>query len=372
MSRDNERGAAAAVGIIIVVVILLAIGGGVYLGSQGSGPLAGFFKSDAERVKDAFVKSSEEETADIEITASVQSESEGSFDVTWVAQGVPLKPEGDESDPVSQGTVTISGEVEGEDIDADIEYRAIPPRTYFRLSDLAIPDMGSSANVMLDTWMYFETSDEGQEMMADFMPMALPETCKENPEAATAYLKTVEPDTVFTSVARGESDQIGGETAVWYNIEINREGLEAAIVGMQEAAGCPDAEEVLEDEAEIEGAAIAVGSASGLVRGVRATIRPEADSEDTVQFTVRVTDYGNTPTVEEPEDAKSFEEVITMMLFGGMMLEGSDALDGSMMFEGGAELEVPDTGYTPPTDEELDQMMEELEQMQQEFEMMQP
>ena len=319
----------APVAIIVAVVVVLLIGVGAYLviGRGGGGA------SNEARIDQAFHKLLDQTSADVQVTAAIDARDD--VTITANVSGFPL-PGNTEERSLMQGSVHVEGMAEGKPLAVDAAFRSIPPRTYFQLSSLAIPDAGDSASLMssiLNKWIFVEAGeDTGQmgEMMEDMSPISLPQDCSPTPAQKAAvqdYLDSLTFTDFFTDIQTVGADGMwNGDTdrsATRFSMQVDAEAIHEVQHRLEELSGCAMDEEDEEDTPTVTKFEVLVGDQTGLVRGIDVTLQGADGDETTVTvIELRLSNFGNSPAVEAPQGAVSMEELmnqIMQQMMGQMM-----------------------------------------------------
>ncbi len=363
--------------IVVVLLVLLGLGAGLLALAQNGGPVADFVaklglpaKTDADIVKDGIVALMNESSADLAVTAHVEGSQDGepmNFDLTWNGEGISFKSGA--SQP-GQGTVAVNGTASGSSIDAAFSYRSIPPKTYVSVSKLSIPGMPFDVSSLAGQWIAIDASDQNAPQPSDLLPGLLPkeQACDADPKQLSAFWDSVDGDTLFTVTRAGTISL--DEQAQGYAVVLNKEGMTKAINDLgHNVSDCAaeNMDELIKDQFTVNSLTIYVGSFSHVVRGIDLSMPiPASGSGEigTITATIRFSNFGHTPDVQVPADAKPFEDVIAELMFGGMMGGTMPTSINPAAGGTGADYFPPTEDLSGMSDADIQKMIDEMSQEQ--------
>lgn len=368
--------------LIIVLLVIVAVGGGLFALAQNGGPIASLaakvglpVKTDADVVKDAIVGLMNESSADVALTAHIDG-TDGTtpvkMDVTVSAQGFSFQ--GGSTSAPSQGSLSMTGTMNGSPLEVALDYRSMAPKTYVSLSKLTLPDAPFDASGLLNQWVVIDATDSNAPAMSDILPFNVPSTtkCDADPKKIAAFWASVDGDSIF-SVTPGTDISLDEPTHA-YVVTLNNEGLTKAINDLgHNVSDCAaeNSDALIRNQFKINSLTVYVGANSHVARGLDLTM-PIPDSGSgtatgTIALTARFSNFGDAPAVQAPADAKSFEDILTELMMGGMM--GGGMPSGATSINPGAG-GIPGSDYFPNgnpsgmSPEEIQNMMDQLNQAQ--------
>lgn len=373
----HKRGV-SAVAVVLIVAVLAAVGvvGGAYVTNKMGmgGPLAdlgtklGMEPSPQLAIKKAYQKTQGVEAMTVQASISIEGTSRPENTPVDLSVGATMNgvafPGSGQKNTSSSGSVDISGDVEGSPMNVVLDYRTVPPNRYVRIGSIELEGTGGiNMGAFTNQWIQMPIGEDAPVSQIDSR-LEVDTEC-ENPEAVEEYFKDFNPADLFKSVEETGEEALEDESVTQYTLTAKENAIQNMLREVNEVGNCGEVPMENADELTLESAQVLVGNDTGYIRGMDVNLNMSSEQFDgAMQISSTFSNFGESVSVEAPENAKTIQEIIGSMFdFGGMMdMEGMNNMgDMEIDMEAGAQGSGSFEGMDQESMQELQEQMEGMQ-----------
>ena len=246
-----------------------------------------------------------------------------------------------------------------------LDYRTVPPNRYVRIGSIELEGTGGMGmGGFTNQWIQMPIGEDTPVSQIDSR-LEVDTEC-ENPEAVEQYFKDFNPADLFESVEETGEEALEDESVTQYTLTAKENAIQNMLREVNEVGNCDEVPLENADELTLESAQVLVGNDTGYIRGMDVNLNMSSEQFDgAMQISSTFSNFGESVSVEAPENAKTMEEIIGSMFdFGGMMdMEGMNNMgDMEIDMEAGAQGSGSANGGFDP--EQLEQLQKQMEGVQ--------